>query len=257
MWEKNTSLPWQKICIKFNPLGVILEEPEVFAVWVMFSLVLVYCRYREYPESISLWHFAMCSAEGEKAAEASRIYWLNFTVINRSFTSDIKKMICFERRPWRSVNVDSLPAAVTRVLNYNSFDRLCFYAFMHNIELIRTNILKPLNCFFAQKHTVYSVFKHYSIRHYTNGLRAWSSSYICVHCFVCFVKTLDLETVYRESSRGLIISREKPYTKRPLSALHCYYSNNPYLLQNHPKAFISFLRLLWCEKYSCTACGKT
>lgn len=34
--------------------------------------------------------------------------------------------------------------------------------------------------------------------------------------------------------------------------LQCY-SNNPYPSQNHPKALMSFLRLLWYEKYSCSA----
>lgn len=84
----------------------------------------------EYSEGVSWWHFAMCSVEGEKAAEGSRIYWLNSTVINGSFTSDIKKMICSLLRWWRSVNpLCVLPAVMALVLNKVSFQRLqpCFW----------------------------------------------------------------------------------------------------------------------------------
>lgn len=123
---------------------------------------------------------------------------------------------------------------------------------------MKTTYLKHLSHFNTGKHLLSSGNIHFCHVLYEQPAFTCDSCYsiIAIVVFVCFVKTLDfhsaLKTVCGEISGGIIVSREKPYTKRPLSMLQCY-SNNPYPSQNHPKALISFLRLHNYEKFSCIA----
>lgn len=130
--KQDIAPPW-RICIKFNAMKhdfwggelPVKKSLRCLQCELCSRSLLFIAEIGEYSESVSWWHFAMCSAEGEKAAEGSRIYWLNFTVINGSFTSDIKKMICSAPRRWRSVNLFCvLPAVMAVVLNKVSFNRL-------------------------------------------------------------------------------------------------------------------------------------
>lgn len=101
------------MCIKFNVLGddfllcekLPVEKGEKKEAWGAGATFNACCCLRRrcyYSAGVSLWHFVMCSAvergkkniNNQRAAEGSGIYWLNFTVINVSFTSDIKKMMC-------------------------------------------------------------------------------------------------------------------------------------------------------------------
>lgn len=92
--------------------GMRCLQRELFSCTFLFI-----ASFGEYSEGVSLWHCVLCSAGGERAAEGSIIYWLNFTVINESFTSDIKKIICSLWRPWRSVNrFRLLPTVMAHVL---------------------------------------------------------------------------------------------------------------------------------------------
>ena len=170
----------------------------------------------------------MCSAEGEKAAEGSRIYWLNFTVINGSFTSDIKKMICSLPRRRRSVNLFCvLPAVTALALNKVAFNRLqlCFWInIVHGID-DEGKVFKGMRTVKTSGATCIVSEQCVCPPQAPCEQPAFTFLYVVralfTICLICFVKTLDFCWGAEDGLQGDLQKKNHLWRKGPTQRDHC------------------------------------